>query len=81
MWIGKQIEITHITPALKRVGMIIHLFCRPEDAALPRNGQLCQELVRRGNKYLIDEGFLPDNTHGWQVDIGGLVHGDNTSTT
>lgn len=74
MWIGKEIEITHINPLVKSIGIVIHLYCSPAEAVLPETQRKVAHFVKFGVRYLTREGFLPDNPEGWLTHIGGVVH-------
>lgn len=74
MWIGKEIEITHINPAVKSIGILIHLYCAPCEVAQPHTQAKVARLVKIGCKYLQSEGFIPDNPQGWLTHIGGVAH-------
>lgn len=74
MTLGKQIEITHIDAASKSVGIVIHLYCTPNEAAQPETNKRITCLVKSAIQYLIAEDFLPDNKNNWTTNIGGIIH-------
>ncbi len=74
MFIGKEIEITHLNPSTKSVGILIHIYCNPTEVGQLRIQTRVAELVKIGCKYLRDEGFFPDNLNGWITYISGVTH-------
>jgi hypothetical protein len=74
IFIGKEIEVIHINPLVKSVGIVIHLYCSPDEALLPETQDKVAHFVRFGVQYLIEEGFLPETPTDWITHIGGIVH-------
>ncbi len=75
MWIGKEIEITHINYQVKTIGILVHVYCAPCEMARPETQARAVGLVKLGVRYLSREGFLPKNPEGWMTHIGGVAHG------
>lgn len=74
MFIGKEIEITAINPVEKYVGIIVHLYCDPNEMDNPEIQEKTVRYVRFGCRYLRNQGFIPANPVGWQTYIGGVIH-------
>lgn len=75
MFIGKEIEITHINPSVKSIGILIHLYCAPVEVQRPETQEKIARYVKFGCRYLQQQGFIPDVTDRWITHIGGVVHG------
>lgn len=81
MFIGKQIEITHVNSKVKSIGIMVHLHCKPNELAMPEAQLHVAQLVKTGCKYLHDEGFIPDNPTGWITHVCGVVHDNSNNQT
>lgn len=74
IWIGKEIEVTHINPLVKSIGIVIHVYESPDKLLTPEAQEKVASLVKIGCKYLQDEGFIPIHQPVWIVHIGGVSH-------
>lgn len=72
--IGQDIEAA-VNPEAKTILMVIHLYVPPAEMTAPETMSRVQHLAKAGCKYLVSEGFVPDDGHDWITNIGGVTHG------
>lgn len=67
MWIGNQIEIPEINLDTKLITLLVHVKEYPTEERL-------HKLKQNSLRYLLNEGFLPENYDGWQCLSGVVLH-------
>lgn len=74
IWIGKEIEVIHINPLVKSIGIVIHHYQSPTEFMLPDTQMKIIHLVEFGVQYLLQEGFVSGPLEEWLTHVGGVTH-------
>jgi len=67
------VEIVSVMPAIKEIGMLIHVNCMPDQVQTPEIRKDIYNKSKISLKYLMDEGFA-NITFGWKPIVALVFH-------